>query len=146
MQRFVDDHALEVDGRTRVVARTVVIATGSRPAGADSFDALGDRVIVSDDVFDWQDLPKSVAVIGPGIIGLELGQALHRLGVRVAILGRGGRVGPIGDPEILAYAIGAFKQEFTLEPDAQIADMRRDARPHRNSSHHARWLCTGRDF
>ena len=105
---------------------TVVIATGSRPTRADSFDALGDRVIVSDDVFDWQDLPKSVAVIGPGIIGLELGQALHRLGVRVAILGRGGRVGPISDPEILAYAIAAFKQEFTLEPDAHIADMRRD--------------------
>jgi dihydrolipoamide dehydrogenase len=77
-------------------------------------------------VFDWQDLPTSVAVIGPGIIGLELGQALHRLGVHVAILGRGGRVGPLSDPEILAYSIASFKQEFTLEPDAHIADMRRD--------------------
>ena len=124
---FVDDHTLEVDGRTRVIARTTVIATGSRPARTNSFDALGDRVIVSDDVFDWQDLPKSVAVIGSGIIGLELGQALHRLGVRVALMGRGGRVGPIGDPEILAYAIGAFRQEFTMEPNAHIADMHRDA-------------------
>ena len=124
---FVDDHTLEIDGRRRVVAKTVVIATGSRPARADSLDALGDRIIVSDDVFDWQDLPRSVAVVGPGIIGLELGQALHRLGVRVAILGRGGRVGPIGDPEILTYAIDAFRQEFTLEPDAHIADMRSDA-------------------
>ena len=67
-----------------------------------------------------------MAVIGPGIIGLELGQALHRLGVHVAILGRGGRVGPISDPEVLACSIAAFKQEFTLEPDAHIADMRRD--------------------
>jgi dihydrolipoamide dehydrogenase len=104
----------------------VVIATGSHPTRADSFDALGDRLIVSDDVFDWQDLPKSVAVIGPGIVGLELGQALHRLGVHVAILGRGGRVGPISDPEVLACAIAVFKQEFTLEPDAHIVDMRRD--------------------
>ncbi|HEV8262110.1 MAG TPA: dihydrolipoyl dehydrogenase, partial [Burkholderiales bacterium] len=123
---FVDDHTLEVGGHTRVIARTVVIATGSRPSRAHSFDTLGDRLIASDDVFDWQDLPKSVAVIGPGIIGLELGQALHRLGVHVAIFGRGGRVGPISDPEVLAYAIAAFKQEFTLEPDAHIADMRRD--------------------
>jgi dihydrolipoyl dehydrogenase len=123
---FVDDHTLEVGGHTRVIARTAVIATGSHPTRADSFDALGDRLIVNDDVFDWQDLPKSVAVIGPGIIGLELGQALHRLGVHVAILGRGGRVGPISDPEVLACSIAAFKQEFTLEPDAQIADMRRD--------------------
>ena len=123
---FVDDHTLEVGGHTRVVARTVVIATGSHPTRADSFEALGDRVVVNDDVFDWQDLPKSVAVIGPGIIGLELGQALHRLGVHVAILGRGGRVGPIGDPEILAYSIATFKQEFALEPDAHISDVRRN--------------------
>lgn len=122
---FVDDHTLEVDGHTPVVARAVVIATGSRPARLDAHDALGDRLIVSDDVFDWRDLPKSVAVIGPGIIGLELGQALHRLGVHVAIFGRGGRVGPIGDPEILDYALAAFQQEFTLEPNARIADMRR---------------------
>jgi dihydrolipoamide dehydrogenase len=124
--RFVNDHTLEVGEHTRVVARTVVIATGSRPTLAQSFDALGERLIVNDDVFDWQDLPKSVAVIGPGIIGLELGQALHRLGVRVAILGRDGRVGPISDPEVLACSIATFKQEFTLEPDAHIADMRRD--------------------
>ncbi len=123
---FVDDHTLQVGGHTRVVARTAVIATGSRPTRADSFDALGDHLIVSDDVFDWQDLPKSVAVIGPGIIGLELGQALHRLGVHVAIFGRGGRVGPISDPEVLACSIAAFRQEFTLEPDARVADMCRD--------------------
>ena len=124
--RFADDHTLDVGGHTRVVARAMVIATGSRPTRADSFDALGDRLIVSDDVFDWQDLPKSVAVIGSGIVGLELGQALHRLGVLVAILGRGGRVGPISDPEVLACSIAAFKEEFTLEPDAHIEDMRRD--------------------
>jgi dihydrolipoamide dehydrogenase len=123
---FVDDHVLEVGGHTRVSARTAVIATGSRPIRAFSSDALGERVIVSDDVFDWMDLPKSVAVIGPGIVGLELGQALHRLGVRVALFGRGGRVGPISDPEILAYAIAAFQEEFTLEPDARISDLRRE--------------------
>jgi dihydrolipoamide dehydrogenase len=124
--RFVTDQTLEVGGHTRVVAKTVVIASGSRPTPAESFDALGDRLIVNDDVFDWEELPKSVAVIGPGIIGLELGQALHRLGVHVVILGRGGRVGPICDPEVLAFSIAIFKQEFTLEPDAQIGEMRRD--------------------
>jgi len=66
-----------------------------------------------------------VAVIGPGIIGLELGQALHRLGVRVVVLGRGGRIGPLSDPEIRKYALAAFNEEFRLEPDAQITHMRR---------------------
>jgi dihydrolipoamide dehydrogenase len=124
--RFVDNHTLEVDGRSRVTAKSVVIATGSQAEVPDSFKALGDGLIISDDVFDWTDLPKAVAVIGPGIVGLELGQALHRLGVHVVVLGRGGRVGPISDPEIRTYALAAFNEEFTLEPDAHIAHMRRD--------------------
>jgi dihydrolipoamide dehydrogenase len=123
--RFVNNHTLAVADHTRVTAKSIVIATGSRADYPDSFKALGDRLIISDDVFDWHDLPKAVAVIGPGIIGLELGQALHRLGVHVAVLGRGGRVGPLGDPEILAYAIATFKEEFTLEPDAHIDGMER---------------------
>jgi dihydrolipoamide dehydrogenase len=41
------------------------------------------------------------------------------------VLGRGGRVGPISDPEIRTCAIAAFNEEFTLEPDAHIAHMRR---------------------
>jgi len=123
--RFVDNHTLDVDGQPRVTARSVVIATGAQAAYPDSLKALGERLIISDDVFDWTDLPKAVAVIGPGIVGLELGQALHRLGVRVVVLGRGGRVGPISDPEIRAYALATFNEEFTLEPDAHIAHMRR---------------------
>jgi len=123
--RFVNNHTIAVADHTRVAAKSVIIATGSRADYPDSFKALGDRLIISDDVFDWTDLPKAVAVIGPGIIGLELGQALHRLGVHVAVLGRGGRVGPISDPEIRAYALAAFNEEFTLEPDAHIAHMRR---------------------
>ncbi len=123
--RFVDDHTLEVADHTRITSKSLVIATGSRAAYPDSFKDLGDRLIINDDVFDWHDLPKAVAVIGPGIIGLELGQALHRLDVHVAVLGRGGRVGPLSDPEIVAYAIATFSEEFTLEPDAQIAAMQR---------------------
>ena len=121
--RFTDDNTLEVADHTRIKAKGIVIATGSSAAQMDSFTGLGDRLIISDDVFNWHDLPKAVAVIGPGIIGLELGQALHNLGVHVAVFGRGGRIGPFSDPEIRAYAITAFNEEFLLEPDAQIADM-----------------------
>jgi dihydrolipoamide dehydrogenase len=124
--RFVDDNTVAVMEHGRVEAKSVVIATGSRAAYPDSFKALGDRLIINDDVFNWSDLPASVAVMGPGIIGLELGQALHRLGVRVVVLGRGGRVGPLSDPQILSYAIAAFNEEFVLEPDAHIIDMQHE--------------------
>ena len=124
--RFVDDHTIEVADHTRVTSKSIVIATGSSAARLDSFKGLGDRLIISDDVFNWHDLPKAVAVVGPGIIGLELGQALHRLGVHVVVLGRGGRVGPLSDPEIRTYVIATFNEEFTLEPDAHIAAMQRE--------------------
>ena len=77
-------------------------------------------------MFEWEDLPKSLCVIGPGLIGLELGQALRRLRVRVVVLGRGGAVGPISDPDIRAYATATLGDEFPLDPDAHIAGMERD--------------------
>jgi dihydrolipoamide dehydrogenase len=94
--RFIDAHTLDVGGHTPVRAKRIVIATGSRAAAPGAWrDALGDRLIISDDVFAWQTLPASVAVVGTGIIGLELAQALHRLGVRVRLYGRGARVGTL---------------------------------------------------
>ena len=117
--RFFDDHTLQVDDHTRVQASRIVIATGSRPhAPAEWRAALGERLVVNDDVFDWQDLPASVAVVGAGVIGLELAQALHRLGVRVRLVGRSRRVGPLTDPLLQALAREVFARELPLTLDA----------------------------
>ncbi|MGE0329017.1 MAG: dihydrolipoyl dehydrogenase [Polyangiaceae bacterium] len=109
----------------KVEARAVVVATGSTPTVLPMFDGLGDRLIVNDDVFEWQDLPKSVAVFGPGVIGLELGQALSRLGVRVRMFGVGGLIGPVTDPKIREEAVRIFSQEFPLDTDANVYSLRR---------------------
>ncbi len=121
--RFVDDHTLEIDDKVLIEAERIVIATGSRPVWPASFNDLGDRLIINDDVFEWDDLPESVAVFGPGVIGLELGQALHRLGVRVLMFGRGGTVGPTTDPDIQAYSLKTFADEFYLDTKGEIIDM-----------------------
>ncbi|HEX4332490.1 MAG TPA: dihydrolipoyl dehydrogenase [Usitatibacter sp.] len=118
--RFVDRNTLDVDG-TQIAARAIVIATGSRPAIPPILEGLGDRLVVNDDVFSWEALPASVAVFGPGVIGLELGQALARLGVRVVVLGRGGRLGPITDPAVRDAALKAFSSEFYLDPNAHVS-------------------------
>ncbi|WP_423200117.1 MULTISPECIES: dihydrolipoyl dehydrogenase [unclassified Cupriavidus] len=123
---FIDDTTLGVGDDTIVQASRVVIATGSTPAVPPALTAFGDRLIVNDDVFAWEDLPASVAVFGPGVIGLELGQALHRLGVRVRVFGLGGAVGPLSDPAIRAYAAQTFNAEFPLDTDAKVLDMRRE--------------------
>jgi dihydrolipoamide dehydrogenase len=123
---FIDEHTIAVDDKTRVLSKSAVIATGSSATYPDFFKALGDRLIINDDIFDWGELPEAVAVIGAGIIGLELGQALHRLGVHVTVFGRNNRIGAISDPEINAYAITAFNDEFSLEANAHITSMQRE--------------------
>ncbi len=117
--RFVDDRTLVVDDAVTVHASAIVIATGSSPAYPPAWQALGDLLLTNESVFELSDLPQSVAVFGPGVIGLELGQALHRLGVRVKVFGRGGGVGPLSDPDLLREARAIFGAEFYLDTDAR---------------------------
>lgn len=123
--RFVDDHTLVVDDALRVEFGRAVIATGSSPTVPDMMRGAGDRLVVNDDVFSWDDLPRAVAVFGPGVIGLELGQALHRLGVEVLMFGRDHLVGPLGDPEVRAYATRTFQSEFYLDANAGVKSLER---------------------
>lgn len=112
--RFTSPHTLMVDEHTTIEASRVVIATGSTPAMLPQLKNVGPGVIVSDDVFEWTDLPSSVAVIGTGVIGLELGQALSRLGVRVSFYARGGSVAQLSDPEVLHVASATLGAELDL--------------------------------
>ncbi len=122
--RFVDDTTLEIDDGLRVRAASVVIATGSSPQFPDAWRALGDRLATNEDIFEWRELPESVAVFGPGVVGLELGQSFHRLGVRVKVFGRGGGVGPLSHPALIDYARKTFGQEFDLKTDAHASAAR----------------------
>jgi len=123
--KFVAPGVLTVDQHTEVHTQSVVIATGSSPSIPAPFRALGDRLIVNDDVFSWDDLPKRVVVFGPGVIGLELGQALARLGVMVRVFGARGSLGGLNDPAVRQVAKHIFQQEFYLDPDARVLDTKR---------------------
>lgn len=117
--KFIDEHTIQVDDHTQIRAERIVIASGSRPIVLPQWSAVGDKLIINDDVFSWDTLPESVAVFGPGVIGLELGQALQRLGVRVAIFGVNGLFGGISDPKVLADAKEVFAEELELHLDAE---------------------------
>lgn len=118
--RFTGDHRLQVGDAVTVEADRIVVAVGSRPTRPPMFDAVDDLLMTSDDVFDWSELPESAVVFGGGIIGLELGQALHRLGVRMRLFGKGGGIGPLSDPEVKACAAKTFAAEFPFDPDADV--------------------------
>ena len=121
---FLDDRTLQV-GDSTIDAKTIVIATGSSPIVLPMFDEIGDRLIVNDDIFEWETLPESVAVFGSGVIGLELGQAMHRLGVRIRLFGRSGSIKPLSDMAIRDYAEKVFKSEFFLDTKANLLGLER---------------------
>ena len=90
--RFIAPAQLELDDGTRIKARAVVVATGSRPTLPQAFQAVEQRILTNQQIFELEDLPAAVGVIGSGPIGLELAQALARLGVRVEVFDRGDRL------------------------------------------------------
>lgn len=124
--RFVSPGSLRIDGHTEVRATSIVIATGSRPAVPALLQGLGDRLATSDQIFDWETLPESVAVLGTGVIGLELGQALHRLGVRVALFGRSRNLAQLRDPKVLETARRILGAELDLRLETELLEARRD--------------------
>ena len=111
--RFVAPTLLEVTGR-RIRAGRVVIATGSRPLVPPAWRAFGERVFTSDELFELDDLPASVAVIGLGTIGLELGQGLQRLGVAVTGFDQLTTIGNTQDPEVTACALDLLGKAFPI--------------------------------
>ncbi len=121
--RFIAPGKLQVDEHTIVEAASVVIATGSSPIVPPEWAAAGERVITSDAVFAWTDLPRSLAVVGAGVIGLELGQALARLGVRVTLFARGARVAQLTDPLVLAEAGKVLGGQFDLRFQTSVAHL-----------------------
>lgn len=116
-----------VDDHTRITAKSVILATGSTPFIPPPFRGLGDALIGNDDVFELERLPKKMLVVGTGVIGLELGQALNRLGVDVTIVGINGLVGPFADPKMIRTASEVFKEELDLHTDYDLKTCERTA-------------------
>jgi pyruvate/2-oxoglutarate dehydrogenase complex dihydrolipoamide dehydrogenase (E3) component len=107
--RFVDGRTIEAGGQ-RVQARRFVLATGSRPVLPPIPGLVEAGALTNDTVFDLEDLPQRLIVIGAGPIGVELAQAFRRLGSEVVIL-EAGRLLPREDPEMAAVVERALLGE-----------------------------------
>jgi len=108
--KFVNRHTFEVNGRS-LKARAFVISTGSRPAvpAIPGLEAAG--YLTNEQVFSLTERPDSLAVIGGGPIGCELGQAFHRLGSQVTIIASRDRLLPKEEPEAAAVVQQQFQSE-----------------------------------
>jgi len=122
--RFVEPNLLEMDDGQRIRAEKVIIATGSRPIVPAAWEPFRDRIITTDDFFELEELPTSIAVIGLGVIGLEIGQSLHRLGCKVVGIDMQEAIGGLTDPVAIKSAVDIIggEMELWLGQGAQISE------------------------
>ena len=121
---FVDAHTVEVNGR-QYQAQSFIVAVGSTP----SFDPtwkqeLGDRLITSDQIFELETLPKSLAVIGSGVIAIELAQAMQRLGVQTTVFARSRKVGVLTSPKLQQLAQTEISAELDIKFEILPTDVK----------------------
>ncbi|NBV56310.1 MAG: dihydrolipoyl dehydrogenase [Bacteroidetes bacterium] len=85
---FVDANTLQIDGKKKekILAKNIVIATGSKPSSLPGVDIDKKRIITSTEALELKEIPKHLIVIGGGVIGLELGSVYHRLGAEVSVV------------------------------------------------------------
>ena len=127
--RLRGPHAVEVGGRV-LEAGSIVVATGSRPAVPADWRALSDRLLTTDSLFEQTALPSRLAVVGLGPVGLEMAQALARLGVQVTGFHAGRTIAGLGDGPVNDMALETLRHELEVHlghearPTAEGAGLR----------------------
>jgi dihydrolipoyl dehydrogenase len=92
-------------------AKSILIATGSKPATLPGIELDGDRIGTSTEALSYPEVPKHLVVIGGGYIGLELGSVWRRLGARVTVLEYLDRILFGMDSEIASEAKKIFEKQ-----------------------------------
>ena len=111
---FINKDTIEVNGK-QYQAKSFIIAVGSTPTVNPEWkEELKERLITSDQIFELETLPKSIAVVGSGVIALELAQAMHNLGVQTTVFARSKRVGVLTSPDLQQNAQDTISKDLNI--------------------------------
>ena len=116
--RLLGPNRVDVNGR-EISARRIIVAVGSRPIIPKNWRRFEDRILSTDTLFEQADLPRRIAVVGMGPVGVEMAQALGRLGLEMAGFDIGETIAAISDPEIAGVATEVLGREFPLHLGAE---------------------------
>ncbi|AWV88289.1 dihydrolipoyl dehydrogenase [Bradymonas sediminis] len=122
--RFSGPNTLIVDAKDdtiEVKAKAIVIATGSSPWTPPQLEGVADDVLTSDEIFEMEDLPASMAVFGTGIIGVEIGQAFAQLGVAIEFFNPFEDIGRFSDPKVVAETHRSFDEQLTMHLKSDVS-------------------------
>jgi NAD(P) transhydrogenase len=133
---FCDSHTLRLlspggGGQRDLSASTIVIATGTQATKAPEIAFDGKNILTSDDILALEQIPRTLAVIGGGVIGLEYASMFAALGTRVTLIDKRDRLLPFIDREItetLAYHLRENRATLRLEEEVKAVETARDER------------------
>jgi NAD(P) transhydrogenase len=130
--KFIDPHRVEVDtgqGTLELAADRVLVAVGTRPAHSPAVPLDGKTVFDSDQILSLEQIPKSVIVVGGGVIGLEYASMLTALNCEVTLIEERGDLLPFVDREIVeALSYHMRQREATFRLGESVARVEHDAR------------------
>ncbi len=131
---FTDPHTLRIettDGSRTITSANILVTVGTKPSPPRDFAIDGQFVINSDDIFTVQEIPRSVVVIGCGVIGIEYASMFAALGVNVTVVD--GRKRPLEflDSEIIDELVHQMRDKgvlFRLGETVEAVDVKRNGR------------------
>ncbi len=112
--RFETATSVVIDEKRVIHARRVIVATGSKPVVPEPFRALGARALTTDTLFELKRLPRRVAVLGQGAVGVELAQALSRLGTKVTAFEKLQLVAGLTSAQVSGELLRALRAEYPV--------------------------------
>ena len=104
---FLDTHRVAV-GDKEISGDHIVIATGTRPRVLPNMSVDGKRVITSDEVVNLSHSPKSILILGAGVIGCEFASMFNAVGTEVHLVDSRARIMSNEDRDISEFITGAF--------------------------------------
>jgi NAD(P) transhydrogenase len=131
--RFIDPHQVQVEGpqtSTTLQAERIIVAVGTKPASSVKVPINGRTIINSDQILDLPELPRTLIVVGGGVIGVEYACMFAVLGVRITLVEKRDRLLEFADREIieaLSYHLRDNRVTMRMGEEVQCVEELPDA-------------------
>ncbi len=101
----------EGQAQTLAARKEIIVATGSQPRSVPGVELDGKSIITSDEAIGLKEVPKSIAIMGSGAVGVEFGSIFRRFGSEVTIIELLPRIVPVEDESISAELERSFRKQ-----------------------------------
>ncbi|MCD6280220.1 MAG: dihydrolipoyl dehydrogenase [Deltaproteobacteria bacterium] len=123
MAEIIDKNTVR-SGNEVITTESILVATGSRPKNLPYLDS--EHVWTSDNIFDVEDLPSSLLIVGGGAIGIEMAEIFSTLGTKVTVVESMDRILPMEDP-IVSEELTSILRNINIFTSSKVGSIRMDS-------------------